>query len=346
MNTASASGDNVMEMQSQDPNIKESVAVLGTRPARKVKSNRVGWGQLSSRKSRPLTLCYAQGRVLSVGKKKKGSFRGSAKALISNILVPPPPPAPVTYVEGAESFRLLGVPPSADWEEVQAAVTALKEKYAGDTKKLLKIDVAKDKIAELRLRQRVTGTFGVTAEVAEVDKKTSDYESKAFNRAVASKTPKFIIRIPYMWKPFWKIDELFSNRTDRELQRAHTKMSLYYYGGFAACALFFPGSINFIKFGAPLVFVSHLAQRGQPPVPKDGRGGIGAVRDPNYPDYLWAMVFLLTHSLIGGFIGGFLAPFLTFFVPQQVKFIIGVGCMALADAVWQPHVEGDPERWR
>ena len=42
----------------------------------------------------------------------------------------------------------------------------LKEKYAGDTKRLLKIDVAKDKIAELSCRQRVSGTFGVTAEVA------------------------------------------------------------------------------------------------------------------------------------------------------------------------------------
>ena len=51
--------------------------------------------------------------------------------------------------------RLLGVPPNAEYDEVQQAVKALKEKYAGDTKRLLKIDVAKDKIAELRLRQRV-----------------------------------------------------------------------------------------------------------------------------------------------------------------------------------------------
>jgi len=58
MNTASALDDKVMEMQSQDPNINGSAAVLETRPAHNVKSNRVGWGQLSSQNSRPLTLCY------------------------------------------------------------------------------------------------------------------------------------------------------------------------------------------------------------------------------------------------------------------------------------------------
>ena len=119
--------------------------------------------------------------------------------------------------------RLLGVPPNAEYDEVQQAVKALKEKYAGDTKRLLKIDVAKDKIAELRLRQRVSGTFGVTAEVAARDKTIGDFESQAMNRAIAKNTPKWIRKIPYMYKPFWKIDELYSNRKDRELQRARAR---------------------------------------------------------------------------------------------------------------------------
>ena len=96
----------------------------------------------------------------------KTTMQMGLKDTIGNIFVPPPPPPPVTVVEGAENFRLLGVPPNAEYDEVQQAVKQLKEKYAGDTKRLLKIDVAKDKIAELRLRQRVSGTFGVTAEVA------------------------------------------------------------------------------------------------------------------------------------------------------------------------------------
>jgi hypothetical protein len=40
------------------------------------------------------------------------------KDTIGNIFVPPPPPPPVTVVEGAENFRLLGVPPNAEYAAV------------------------------------------------------------------------------------------------------------------------------------------------------------------------------------------------------------------------------------
>jgi hypothetical protein len=61
MNTASALGDNVMEMKYQDPKINYNAAVLATRSAHKVKSNRVGWGQLPSQNScsRTAPLCTA-----------------------------------------------------------------------------------------------------------------------------------------------------------------------------------------------------------------------------------------------------------------------------------------------
>jgi len=48
MNTASALGDNVMEMKTQDPHVSYNAAVLETRPTHKANSSRVGWGQLSS----------------------------------------------------------------------------------------------------------------------------------------------------------------------------------------------------------------------------------------------------------------------------------------------------------
>ena len=54
------------------------------------------------------------------------------------------------------------------------------------------------------MRQRVSGTFGVTAEVAARDKTIGDFESQAMNRAIAKNTPKWIRKIPYMYKPFWK----------------------------------------------------------------------------------------------------------------------------------------------
>jgi hypothetical protein len=69
MNTASALGDNVMEMKTQDPNINCSAAVLETRRTHKVNSSRVGWGQLSSQSSRPLTLCYGNNKQDSTSDK-------------------------------------------------------------------------------------------------------------------------------------------------------------------------------------------------------------------------------------------------------------------------------------
>jgi len=59
-NTSSALGDNVMEMKSQDSNVKSSAA-------------RTGWGQQSSQNSRPLTPCYAN--PVAVCQTSMGTFK-------------------------------------------------------------------------------------------------------------------------------------------------------------------------------------------------------------------------------------------------------------------------------
>ena len=48
----------------------------------------------------------------------KATMQMGLKDTIGNIFVPPPPPPPVTVVEGAENFRLLGVPPNAEYAAV------------------------------------------------------------------------------------------------------------------------------------------------------------------------------------------------------------------------------------
>jgi len=70
MNTESTLGDNVMEMRSQDSNIK-------------VHSSRVGWGQPSSNNSRQQTLCYAS--VDSILEDIKGLTLVEASDLVSKI---------------------------------------------------------------------------------------------------------------------------------------------------------------------------------------------------------------------------------------------------------------------
>jgi len=69
-NTVSASGGQVMEMKSQDSNVR-------------VNSGRVGWGQQSSNNSRPQTLCYAS--VDSILEDIKGLTLVEASELVSKI---------------------------------------------------------------------------------------------------------------------------------------------------------------------------------------------------------------------------------------------------------------------
>jgi cytochrome P450 len=59
INTATALGDNIMEMKSQGSSVNSGAEAIETVPSCKVDSSRHGWGQLSSQNSRPLTVCYA-----------------------------------------------------------------------------------------------------------------------------------------------------------------------------------------------------------------------------------------------------------------------------------------------
>jgi hypothetical protein len=56
-NSASALGDGLMEMKSQDPNINKPLAFNSSQ---QMSSQMVGGGQMSSQNSPPLTLCYAE----------------------------------------------------------------------------------------------------------------------------------------------------------------------------------------------------------------------------------------------------------------------------------------------
>ena len=149
------------------------------------------------------------------------------------------------------------------------------------------------------------GTFGVTAEVAARDKTIGDFESQAMNRAIAKNTPKWIRKIPYMYKPFWKIDVVLESEVGGSCSaptRRRNGICIGAASGSTRGRSSRLGTLTYIKFGAPLILVSHLASwRGQPPVPKDERGMAfsGAVRDPNYGDYQsWSAALLTAHSAV------------------------------------------------
>merc|ERR1719393_351685 len=62
---ATALGDNLMEMKSQDSNVK-------------VNSGRVGWGQLTSQSAQPLTPCYASKQEMAALAEANPDFLGKS----------------------------------------------------------------------------------------------------------------------------------------------------------------------------------------------------------------------------------------------------------------------------
>ena len=57
------------------------------------------------------------------------------------------------------AFRMLGIAEDATYDEVESAYAELLERYKGQTKQTIKLQVAKDKILDFRLRQRMSGAL-------------------------------------------------------------------------------------------------------------------------------------------------------------------------------------------
>ena len=71
---------------------------------------------------------------------------------------PAPAPAPALL------YRQLGISEDATYEEVNAAYDSLVLKYKGDVKAKTRLSVTRDKVFELRLKQRVDGSLKISAE--------------------------------------------------------------------------------------------------------------------------------------------------------------------------------------
>jgi len=72
----------------------------------------------------------------------------------------PEPTGPSEEVQGL--YRMLGVTEDADYDEINRAYEDLCDKYKGETKRLIKLQVAKDKILDDRLRLRMAGALKST----------------------------------------------------------------------------------------------------------------------------------------------------------------------------------------
>lgn len=153
---------------------------------------------------------------------------------------------------GTNPYRALGVSEDATYDDIEAAVKRLSIKYADDRKKLMMLDVYKDKIFEDKLQQRMSGTL--TPKIKE-----SPYERKPEpkKRFVLPPWLQGIVKLPD-----WKYTK-----------RTAIIMGIFVVLGFVTPTL--AGSCMAMSFIAAAGF---LYNRGLPEPVRDDYGGYGEVR--------------------------------------------------------------------
>lgn len=157
-----------------------------------------------------------------------------------------------TGPSGANPYRALGVSADATYDEVEAAVKRLSIKYADDRKKLMMLDVHKDKIFEDKLQQRMSGRLQPKI-------KESPYDRKL--------VPKKRFVVPVWLQDTIKLPDF------KYLKRTAIIMGIFIVLGFVTPTL--AGSCMAMAFIAAAGF---LYNRGLPEAKKDEYGAYGEVR--------------------------------------------------------------------
>ncbi|CAM9376665.1 unnamed protein product [Phaeothamnion confervicola] len=185
--------------------------------------------------------------------------------------------------EGAALYRAMGVAEDATYEEIQEAFEALKIKYKGDRKAIVKLEKTKDDIMDLRLRQRMAGTLKVAAEAREVDSAMDAYDARK---------KKWVMPA---WMQGWVILP----------KDGHAMRMFYYHGMMMAAAVVFPSMASSTTILGMLLCIGTITGRGAPPAKKDEMGQIVEFKMPNKLSMLGAFAIGIAASLAGGALGTF-----------------------------------------
>jgi len=103
---------------------------------------------------------------------------------------------PASSAFNENPYRSLGVAEDASYEEVEQAFESLKEKYAGQTKKIIFLEIQKEKIYEDRLQQRLKGTLKAAVKESPYDRRRREALEK---RTLVDRLPPVIrnvIKVP------------------------------------------------------------------------------------------------------------------------------------------------------
>lgn len=171
--------------------------------------------------------------LFGFGKKKAGASAGAERT-------------------GPNPYRALGVAENATYDDVEAAVARLAIKYADDKKKLMMLEVHKDRIFEERLQQRMSGSLK-----AAVKESPYDLKPKPKKRFVVPEWAQGVIKLP---------DFAY-------LRRTAIIMGIFVVLGFVTPTLV--GSCMGMAFIAAAGF---LYNRGLPEPARDEFGAVGEVR--------------------------------------------------------------------
>lgn len=174
--------------------------------------------------------------------------------------------------EGPNPYRALGVGENATYEEVEAAVASLSVKYADDRKKLMMLDVHKDRIFEDRLQARMSGRLAAKV-------KESPYDKKIV------KKKRFVV-------PVW-LEGTVKLPNVAYLKRTAIIMGIFVVLGFATPTLV--GSCMGMAFISAAGF---LYNRGLPEPVKDEYGGVGEVRPVKHKIVLKTLLINLAMAAV------------------------------------------------
>lgn len=184
--------------------------------------------------------------------------------------------------ELATHYRTLGVPMDATFERIAEQTDLLKSKYTGDMKKVKMIEIAKDRIMELKLQQRMQGSLAVSSGAVEYDTSREAWEKRGKKR----KLPPPLLYISRMYCPPNK----------QELQRF-----AIYFGGAAAVGIGLPRMSSAVTGLSCMLAVSMLYSRG---------AGLKFSRSPEEaysaqaPELKWKFVGVSVLTVMGGWLLG------------------------------------------
>eukprot|EP00429_Kryptoperidinium_foliaceum_P071020 CAMPEP_0176057666 /NCGR_PEP_ID=MMETSP0120_2-20121206/28724_1 /TAXON_ID=160619 /ORGANISM="Kryptoperidinium foliaceum, Strain CCMP 1326" /LENGTH=291 /DNA_ID=CAMNT_0017391181 /DNA_START=187 /DNA_END=1062 /DNA_ORIENTATION=- len=161
-------------------------------------------------------------------------------------------------LERSRLHRELGIAPDATYEEIVAATDSLIARAGDDLKSKIKIEVAKDKILQIRLNERLAGLAAASTEA----RAQSNFEVEGADEEMTPKKKE-----DAEWQaPRWT-QGLIVKPDDKQI-----KGQARLWGGLTLAGLAFPPAIDYLNRFTWLVCIAQLSFRG---MPRDSMGGGG-----------------------------------------------------------------------